>query len=191
MISWPLAVPKPWKPDLGGEQGAVGRELAAERLGARLGVGGGELADLRAVGVEERPTPAAATAGRCPRRRRSAPSRRAAKQISPLMSAPAVGRPLDEHVLGEAARADRVDVVAAEAVALGGVQQHAVVGRRRLGRRRSTRRSLGRRRSACLGRCRRHHPEEQEPRGQPGRHSCASPSPTLSAHVFVPPTSSR
>ena len=86
-MSWPLPVPKPWKPTSLGEQRAVGRELAAEGLGRRHVVGRGELADLRAVGVEHAPArrrvgwPVSSPA-------RKPPGASGRTQISPLMSRP-------------------------------------------------------------------------------------------------------
>ena len=55
-MSWPLLGAEALEADLAGEQGAVGGELAAERLGAALQVGGGELADLGPVGLEQPPS---------------------------------------------------------------------------------------------------------------------------------------
>ena len=115
---------------LGREERAVRREGAAERLGLRHEVARRELADLQAGGVEHAP------AGRWRRlpgvlaEHEPAAAARQRADHAVHVAARAedgaglrVGGRLDEHVLGERARVDRVHVDAAQPVAFGRVEQ--------------------------------------------------------------------
>jgi hypothetical protein len=140
MMSWPFAVPKPWLPTSVVNRRPSGAK--AQPNGSADEVGRGELAHLLPARGEDPPA----------RRRVRLPRVLAGDEAPAAVGEPAdhavhvaegADRPraaglvgvgvVDEHVVEECARADRVHVDPAQPVALGDVHEGAGIGARRDG----------------------------------------------------------